>query len=155
MDITYAEIENAILDKLIPLKATLGIRALDGYNGDFDPETIAIEALVFPAIFVAIEEMISSQINNRDNRQLTVRVYAAAKNVRGEASQRRGDSRNLGVYTLLESIRAALNRQIVATASGHRLSAMILKSEKIVAHSKQMGLCIAVAEYQLSTAVMP
>ncbi|MGE4545837.1 MAG: phage protein Gp37 [Pedobacter sp.] len=142
---TYAEIEDAALTLLAPLKADHGVRTLESYGGEFSPDSFGQVTVNYPAVYVCIPSLDSEKANQDDKRHAIVEVYAASRNLRGEAAARRGDSQNSGAYALIEAARAKLNRQTLPGAGQ-----LILKRERLVGYSKVLSLCVMKAEFELS-----
>lgn len=142
---TYAAIEDAALALLLPLKDAQGVRTLESYGGEFSPDSFGQVQVNYPAVYVCIPSLDSDPANQDDKRRVILEVYFAARNLRGEASARRGDSQNSGAYALAEAGRAKLNRQILPGAGK-----LTLKRERLVGYSKALSLCVMKAEYELS-----
>ena len=140
---TYLELEDAILALLEPLRTDLGLRTLESYGGQFSPDSFGQVAVTFPAVYVYLASLESAGRNRLDERKLTLTVFVAAQNLRGEESARRGTAGVVGVYGLLEAVRDLLNR----TPLGGGL--IRLKRESVVGYSAQTGLCVAQADYGL------
>jgi len=143
---TYEELEDAIIATLEPLTGSLGVRILESYGGEFSPDSISEIAYLFPAVFVHVPELQSEQKIRFDSREVTVAVYVAAKNARGESWGRRGDDAtgSAGTYALLEGVRAKLNRKQIAGAGTFRLV-----KESNIGYSKKFGICVSRAEYRV------
>lgn len=142
---TYAEIEDAALTFLAPLKTDQGVRTLESYGGEFSPDSFGQVAVNYPAVYVCIPSLDSEPANQDDKRRVILEVYYAARNLRGEAAARRGDSQNSGAYALAEAGRAKLNKQVLNGAGR-----MTLKRERLVGYSKVLSLCVMKAEFELS-----
>lgn len=142
---TYAEIEDGALALLTPLKADQGVKTLESYGGEFSPDSFGQVSVNYPAVYVCIPSLDSEPANQDDKRRVILEVYFAARNLRGEACARRGDSQNSGAYALAEAGRAKLNRQTLPGAGK-----LTLKRERLVGYSKALSLCVMKAEYELS-----
>ncbi len=137
---TYEEFEDAVLALLKPLKNELGLRALTTYGGEFSPDSFGVVAVNFPAVYLYLSQLESDGRNRLDERRITLTVFAASRNLRGEENARRGSS---GVYGLLEAVRAKINR--VAVGGG----VLRLQREAVTGYSAATGICVAQADYRL------
>ena len=143
MSMSYLELEDAVLALLEPLVDALSLRTLASYGGEFSPDSIGQVTVLYPAVYVYLANLESSGHNRLDDRKLTLSVYVAAQNLRGEESARRGSGSAIGVYGLLEAVREKLN--LAPLNSG----LLRLKREAVVGYSAQNGLCVAQADYGL------
>ena len=151
---TYAELEDAILTALEPLKTDPGVRTLDSYGGQFSEEVLrAGQMLVnYPAILVYIERLSSAEFDMcNDMVEVQVSIFMADRNLRGEKAARRGDSGSdhPGVYRLLEKAREALNG---ASVPGFD-DCLVLTEEALWFYSAQTATCVARAVYRARTLV--
>ncbi len=140
---TYLELEDAVLALFEPLKAELGLRTLASYGGEFSPDSFGEVAVNFPAVYVYLANLNNSGQGRLDNRELTLTIFVAAQNLRGEESARRGTDNAIGVYGLLEAVRNKLNRALLGGGL------VRLKRETVVGYSALTGLCVAQADYNL------
>jgi len=143
-ELTYAEIEDAVLALLDPMKDEVGIRTIEPYGGEFSPDSIMEAAINFPAILVFINQLTSQDANRLDLRELYISIYVADRNARGRDEAMSGDALKEGVYALVEAARAKLNRAGIAGAG-----TLKLRFEKNVLYSKALGLCVCQCEYAL------
>lgn len=141
----YAALEDAILAALEPLKGTtVGVKTLETYGGEFSADSFGQFPINYPAVFVCVSAMNSEPANTEDRRELTLDVYAAATDLRGEKSARRGALGSVGAYAVIEAVRSALNRLIIPGAGRVQL-----RREYLMGYSKAAGLCVIQAEYSL------
>jgi phage gp37-like protein len=144
----YAAIEDAVIEKLAPLKQSLGVREIKSYGGEFSPDDIGQIAIIFPAIFIHIPEMTNQAMNRLDMRTFIISVFVADQSSRGDETARRGDATigRPGVYTLLEAVRTALHKKSIPGAG-----TLYLQRETNIGYSKSLSICISVAEYKIET----
>jgi phage gp37-like protein len=140
---TYEDFEDAILAALEPLKGTtVGVKTLETYGGEFSADSFGQFPINYPAVFICVSSMTSESVNTEDRRELTLDVYAAATDLRGEKSARRGALGSVGAYAIAKAVRVALNRLIVPGAGRVQL-----RREYLMGYSKTAGLCVIQAEY--------
>ena len=140
----YSALEDAVLAALEPLKTNGSVRTLESYGGEFSADSFGQFPIQYPALYVCLSGLESEPANQDDRREVTIEIYAASRNLRGEKDARRGDGRTSGAYELIESARGKINR--LALAGAGRLT---LKRERLIGYSKALGLCVIQAEYHL------
>ncbi len=140
---TYLEMEDFLLEKLEPLRAAAGLRALTTYGGEFSPDSFGQVTVVFPAVYIYLSGLRSAGRNRLDERDQGCTVMVAARNLRGEPAARRGAAGETGVYALFEGVRAHLNRLPLAGGL------LRLAEERVVGYSARLGLCVGQADYRL------
>jgi phage gp37-like protein len=114
MAATIAAIEAAILARLEPLRSSLGVRTLEGYQGDLGPEELAQAAKRFPAIFVVYGgSQFDRQNKNQAEEQLWM-LFVGDRSFRGQEA-RTGGATGPGTYALLEGVRGLLDAQQLLT----------------------------------------
>jgi phage gp37-like protein len=149
MNYTITQIEDAIIDKLSGLKASLGVKTIKSYQGELDnEEEIARTARLFPAIIVMYVGSDYDEHGGRKNEKPTITLFVCDKNLRAEEEARRGGSGNPGTYAMLNGIRDLLY--------GSRLTLDIfplsLLRERPIWFSK--GVSIYSAEYETAQALL-
>ena len=109
MSYTYEQIEDAIISKLQPLKASLGIRAIKTYQGELESEEeIKRLVMLFPAVYVVYGGSRYEDFGARQVEHMAYHLIVCDRNLRSEAEARRGGSENPGTYAMLEGSRDAL-----------------------------------------------
>lgn len=109
MSYTIEQIEDAIISKLEPLKASLGVRAIKTYQGELESEDeIKRLVMLFPAIYVVYGGSRYEDLGARKVEHMAYHLVVCDRNLRSEAEARRGGSENPGVYAMLGAIRDAL-----------------------------------------------
>lgn len=144
----YAQIEDAALAALAPMDDTHNIRTRESYGGQFNENDIWQTVIQFPAVMVFASGFESVQVNQIDRQAWELIVYVAEQNSRGDSAARRGDtgSTHPGAFSLVEAARAKLNRLTIPN-----YGALRLVSERVIGFSKQAGVCVIEARYQIIT----
>lgn len=141
--LSYAEIEDAIVERLSELRERRLVRAVGSYNGEFSPDSFAALHLDYPRMYVCISALNMDVANLKDACELTVQVHILSKNLRGERAARTGDVMTAGAYELAEAARGLLHRRCIGSGMMH------LVSERVLQYSMQAALCIFRCEYRL------
>ncbi len=139
--LTYEEIENLILAQLDPLKdaapAGLGVRELDTYRGDLNPEDLVRVTLNFPAVWLMYSASTFVTAHLEVDERMNFTALAAAQNLRSEKNAR------AGAYKLLEGVRdLILHKKLDSELE----PCLIVGHEKIVFVK---GIAIYAADYQI------
>lgn len=144
----YADIEDAALAALAEMDDTHGIRTRESYGGQFNENDIWQTVIQFPAILVFASGFDSVPVNRTDRKTWELIAYIADQNSRGDSAARRGDagSTHPGAFSLVEAARAKLNRLTIPN-----YGALRLQSERVIGYSKQAGVCVIEARYQITT----
>ncbi len=103
-------LEDAFLNVLAPLRASGAVRTLESYGGQLEEDEIAKVTARFPAAYVIWGGSEVLHLNKVDEIHVRVSIFAADKNLRGEAAARRGASESSGAYALLSGVRNLLHR---------------------------------------------
>lgn len=136
----YAEIEQYLLAELDKVDAV----TKKGYAGEFSPDSFGQIPVRYPAVMLYVGGFDNKPANLSDHRVYEVRVYAADSNLAGEAGARSG------VYALMQSVRARLNRCRIPG-----MGRLILKKERIVGYSWKTQTCVMEGIYHFTTTVEP
>ncbi len=146
---TIEQIENAFITALNPLKAGLGVRTINSYQGELDSEEeIARAVRLFPAIIVVYGGSDYVEHGARKIEKMSYLMFVCDKSLRAESTARRGGLGNSGTYAILNGMRDLLYDK--------RLSLDIfpcsLVREDAVWFSK--GISIYSAEYETAQALL-
>lgn len=140
---TYAELEDAIVEALDDLRDARLVRDVRTYNGEFSPDSFASLHLPYPQIFVCVSALTMDVANLKDAAEVTVQVYILSKNLRGERAARSGDVLTPGAHELAEMVRKRLHRRCIGSGMMH------LTAERVMQYSLKMELCIFRCDYRL------
>ncbi len=149
MSYTIEQIEDAIIEALNPLKATLAVRTIRSYQAELSSEEdIARAARLLPAILVVYGGSEYADHGSRKVEKMTFALFVCDKNLRSEDEARRGGAGNPGTYAMLRAVRDLLY--------GQRLSLDIfpldLLREMAVWFDK--GITVYSAEYETAQALL-
>jgi phage gp37-like protein len=144
-----AQIEDAVIERIQSAQG-LGyvLRAVESYAGQLD--NIAESVRAFPAIWVAVK---GSGIPQRLGAEkwkipLTVAVFVAARNVRGERATRHGTVDSVGSYQMLEDMQALLTWQDFGLA----IDLLSLGAWKTLINNRLQGQALSVLVQEFGTA---
>jgi len=149
MSYTIEQIEDAIINALQPLKASLGVRTIKSYQGELDSEDdIKRIVRLFPAIFVVYGGSEYAEHGSRKVETINYILFVCDRSLRREEEARRGGSSNPGTYEMLNKIRDELY--------GSRLSLDIfpLKLLREVPIWFGRGISVYSAEYEAAQALL-
>lgn len=141
--LSYAEIEDAVVERLADLRERRLARAVASYNGEFSSDSFAALHLDYPRVYVCVSALNMDTANLKDACELTVQVHILSRNLRGERAARTGDALTAGAYELAEAVRERLHRWCVGSGMMH------LVAERVLQYSMQAALCIFRCEYRL------
>lgn len=114
-----ASIEDAIIRRISEAKLPY-LRTLTTYGGELDGENARV-VRAFPAIWVAFQGAEKAKAVGTSKQVYHVSasfvVLVAARNLRNEASTRKGDALQVGTYQMLENVRSLLHGQDFASWS--------------------------------------
>ncbi len=135
--LSYNDLDIALINQL---DGKVDAATIKSYGGEFSPDSFGQCPLRYPAVMVNVQGLDNSARGNLDKRTVKISVYAADRDLSGEAGARKG------VYSLIEEVREALNRFGIDGAG-----VLVLESEALVGYSRKQQLCVMRATYQLST----
>lgn len=116
-----ADIEAAILAALAPLKDSLGVATLAGYEGELSTAEELRAALPrFPGLLVlyAGSRVVPDDGGGGAVEMLSFVVLVADRSLRSRAEAKKGGGRAVGCYALLDGVRRALWGRIVISGLG-------------------------------------
>jgi len=149
MAYTTTAIEDALLAKIEPLKASLGVRTIKTYEEELDnEETIAKALALMPAILAVYGGSTYADHGERKIEALRWLLFCCDKSLRTYDEARRGGKRNPGAYAMLDGCRDAL------AASQLGLDVTPLKIVRQDAVWFGGGIAVYVAEYETSQALL-
>jgi phage gp37-like protein len=134
----YAEIEEAIITRLRPLKEDGLVREILPYSGELTPERLEETALRFPAIFVYVAGMQNEVRNLVDRREWEIVVFVGALSLRGKNAA--------AAYEVIEAVRERLHRQVLFEGA----SPLFVISEQVFGVSSQ-GTALIRAVYRFKS----
>jgi phage gp37-like protein len=149
MSYTIEQIEDAIVDALHPLKASLGVRTIKSYQAELDSEDELARAVrLFPAILCVYGGSEYADHGSRKVETMSWLLFACDKNLRAEGEARKGGAGNPGTYKMLNSARDLLY--------GKQLSLQIFPLELIREKPVYLGMGLSVysAEYETAQALL-
>ena len=149
MSYTIEQIEDAVIDELQPLKATLGVRVIKSYQGELESEE-DINRLVrlFPAIYVVYGGSEYAEHGARKIEKMGYVLLVCDKSLRAEEEARRGGAKNPGTYAMLNAIRDRLFGSMLSL----EMLPMTLLREAPLWFSR--GISIYSAEYETAQAML-
>jgi len=157
-NLTYAQIEDAVLAALADMTEEFGLRALRSYGGELSTpkDLVANLSGQTPAILVHLPDLRNTPDGNlNDSQELTIAVNVIDQSSRDESDARRGDATvtRPGVYALVEGVRARLNRlTLTATVEGKVINdgCLRLNREWLLLQSKELqNFSVMVGEFTL------
>jgi len=146
---TIQQIEDAIVNELQPLKASLGVRVIKSYQGELESEE-DINRLVrlFPAIYVVYGGSQYTEHGARKIEKMSYVLFVCDKSLRAEEEARRGGAKNPGTYAMLNAIRDKLFGSMLSL----EIFPIDLLREVPVWFSR--GISIYSAEYETAQALL-
>lgn len=147
MAIRIDEIEDGILARLNSAPISGYARTIATYQGDLEGE-ISQLVLQFPAILVQFQaaEYASRVVTGKVREiEFSWLIFACERNLRGNAAARRGAAGSVGVYTILDDMRALLNNHKLAGAALATLHPLRLVREAALMNERDIA--IYAAEY--------
>ena len=149
MSYTISDIEDAILAKIEPLKASLGVRTIKTYEEELNSEEVIAKALALtPAILAVYGGSTYADHGERKVESMRWLLFCCDKNLRSYDESRRGGKRNPGAYAMLDGCRDAL------AASQLGLDVTPLKIIRQDAVWFGGGIAVYVAEYETAQALL-
>lgn len=106
-------VEDAILAALAPLRASHGVRQVEPYGGDLDPERLAAAVQQWPALLTFYVGGPRADLGQRRIETMGFVVLVCAKHAGDQAKARRGGSGGPGSYQLLRAASAVLEGKIL------------------------------------------
>lgn len=143
---TILEIEDALVAKLAGLADSHGVRQIEPYNGNLDPEAFESFIKQWPAVLPYYAGSSFEEAGRRRAETMTFAVFCCDRH-NDQAQARRGSPVNPGSYTLLDAVADLLEGQRVLAVDE------VYPCERLTQQSEIQGKGLSVysARYAIKT----
>lgn len=126
------------------LKEIEGVKTLELFTGQFNPDDLEDMAWRFPCIYLTVGGLSFTDQNRQRQVSLSILGLVGDRNARGDQAAKRGDAQSVGAYTLLQRLYEAFDnfrfRNSMAPFKIIRLDPVL--------HDRDKGLCVWRIEFE-------